>query len=285
MEEILNPKFWQDALNNWAIPFGINLIIATLIFFGGRIIARFIVKAMGKLLIRANVDESLVKFFSDLAYALLLAVIVIAALERLGVQTTAAIAVIGAAGLAVGLALQGSLGNFASGVMIIIFKPYKVGDLVVLAGHEGHVEGIQIFNTVIVTLDHRKIIIPNGTITGSVIENKSNLGKIRVDMVFGIGYSDDIDKAKEVMLEILQKDERVLDDPGPVVAMCELGDSSVNFVARPHVRPEHYWDVMFDVTEQVKKQFDAHGISIPFPQRDVHLHQVNGQPNGDVKAA
>ena len=270
--EFFDINYLRELANDYVFPFAINLLLAFLIFYGGRLVARLVVKAVGKLLERAKIEQSLTKFLCDLAYALLLAVVVIAALDRVGVKTTAAIAVIGAAGLAVGLALQGSLGNFAAGVMIILFKPYRLGDLVKLSGHTGNVEAISIFNTVLVTLDNRKIIIPNGNITGNTIENISTLGTIRVDMIFGIGYGEDIDKAKTILQDILRDDSRVLEDPAPCVAVSELAESSVNFVVRPFVHPDHYWDVMFDVTEQVKKRFDDNDISIPFPQRDIHVY-------------
>jgi len=263
-----------ELFNTHAVPFGIQLITAILVFFFGRLIARLIVRIVRKLLERAKVDDSLRKFLCDLTYALLLMVIIIATLEQLGVQTTAAVAVLGAAGLAVGLALQGSLGNFASGVLIIGFRPYNVGDYVKVAGHEGVVEAIKIFNTVIHTLDNQKIIVPNGKVTDDSIVNVTALPHRRVDLVMGIGYGDDIDKARDVMMKVLQDNNKVLAEPAPQVAVSELGDSSVNFVVRPWCNTADYWDVMFEVTEGVKKALDANGISIPFPQRDVHLHQV-----------
>lgn len=272
MKHLFTMEYLEKLADEHVVPFLINLVIAVAIYFVGRQVARLVTKAVAKLMTRGKVDGDLVKFVSDIVYTLLYAIVLIAALERLGVRTTAAIALIGAAGLAVGLAMQGSLGNFASGVMIILFKPYRIGDLVVLAGYTGHVEGIHVFNTVVITLDGKKVIVPNGQITGSVIENISTRGQIRVDMVFGIGYGDDIDKAKQVLMDILTSDDRVMKDPAPQVAVSELGESSVNFVTRPWVHPDVYWDVMFDVTERVKKEFDKNGISIPFPQRDVHLY-------------
>jgi len=265
----------KQLIEQYLIPFGINLTFAALILIVGRWIAGALVRVAERLMRRAKVEESLVKFITDLAYALMLTCIVIASLERVGVQTTAAIAVLGAMGLAVGLALQGSLGNFAAGVMIILFKPYKVGDLVKLDGYIGHIHAVQVFNTILITLDHKKIIIPNGNITGTTIENISALGTVRVDMVFGISYSDDIDKAKAIFQSILANHELVLKDPAPSVNVLELGDSSVNFAVRPFVDPAHYWDVWFDVTEAVKKQLDAADVTIPFPQRDVHLYKQN----------
>jgi small conductance mechanosensitive channel len=271
--DFLSIDYLEKLADRHVVPFAINLVLALLIFYAGRTIARMLVGVMRKLLIRAKFDESLTKFLTDLAYGLLLVVVVIASLEKVGIQTTAAIAVLGAMGLALGLALQGSLGNFASGVMIIMFRPYQVGDLVKLADHVGHVDAIKVFNTTIITLDNRTIIIPNGNITGQVIENISALGKIRIDLVFGIGYQDDIRKAKQVMMDVLTADDRVLTDPAPTVAVLELGDSSVNFAVRPWVDPAVYWDVYFDVTERIKLALDENGITIPFPQRDVHLYQ------------
>ena len=273
--DLFSLDYLKLLTDRYVVPFGINLVLAALIFYVGRSIARFLTKLTGRLMKRADVDESLIKFLTDLAYALLLMVVVIAALERLGIQTTAAVAVLGAMGLAVGFAMQGSLGNFASGVMLMIFKPYTIGDLVRLSGEVGHVEAIKIFNTVIITLDNRTIIIPNGSVTGGTIENLSAKGKIRIDMVFGIGYDDDIKKAKEIFMDILTSDERVMKDPGPTVAVLELADNSVNFAVRPYVDPAVYWDVHFHVHEQVKLRLDEAGISIPYPQRDVHLHQVD----------
>lgn len=275
MEEYFGIERLRALADLYLIPFAINLLIATLIFVVGRKVAQFLTSLLTRVMSRANIDQSLVKFVTDLAYALMLTVIVIAALERLGVKTTAAIAVIGAMGLAIGLALQGSLGNFASGVMVILFKPYRVGDLVKLDGHVGNVDAIQVFNTVLITPDHRKVIIPNGNITGHTIENLSALGLRRVDLIFGISYADDIDKAKRILLEILTSHPKVLKDPAPTVAVSELGNSSVSFVVRPYVDPANYWDVWFEVTEAVKKQFDANGVHIPFPQTDVHLYNHN----------
>lgn len=268
-------EYLKGLTHTYVIPFGIDLVLAILVFYVGRAIARLVTKLLSKLLKRSNVDDSLTKFLCDLAYGLLVLVVGIAALDQMGVETTAAVAVLGAMGLAVGFALQGSLGNFASGVMLMIFKPYTVGDLVKLCGELGHVDSIKVFNTTLITLDNRTIIIPNGNITGSTIENLSAQGRIRIDMVFGIGYDDDIKQAKEIMMNILTSDERVMKDPGPTVAVLELGDSSVNFAVRPFVDPAVYWDVYFDTHEKVKLALDEAGISIPYPQQDVHMHQVD----------
>jgi len=258
----------------YVVPFVINLVIAIAVFYFGRMIARLIARSLGRAFERANVDDSLAKFLSDLAYAMLLAVVVLAALDRLGVPTTSAIAIMGAAGLAIGLSLQGSLGNFAAGVMIIIFKPYKVGDIVTVAGHTGGVDSIKIFNTILITPDNRQIIVPNGSIIGGSIENLTALGQRRIDMVFGIGYDDDIKKAKALIEEAIDSDDRILSEPTPQIAVGELADNSVNFVVRPWVKVADYWDSMFYLNEKVKELFDANGISIPYPQRDIHLHQA-----------
>jgi small conductance mechanosensitive channel len=208
-----------------------------------------------------------------MAYIGLLAFIVIAALGQLGIQTTSFIAILGAAGLAVGLALQGSLSNFAAGFLLIIFRPFKVGDLIEAAGVFGVVEAIQIFTTQLKTADNKTVIVPNAKLTDDNIVNWTVKGTRRVDMVFGIGYEDDIDKARSLMAEIIAQDSRILKTPEPQISVSELADSSVNFVVRPWVKVEDYWGVHFDLNEKIKKAFDANGVSIPFPQRDVHVYQ------------
>lgn len=253
--------------------FGVNVLAALAIFIIGRWVIRYLKKLMLRVMEKRNVDPTLSKFVANLAYVALLAFVIIAALGMLGIQTTSFIAVLGAAGLAVGLALQGSLSNFAAGVLMIIFRPFKVGDFIEGAGVAGVVEEIQIFTTQLKTPDNKTIIIPNAKITADNIVNYTIKGTRRADMVFGIGYEADIDKARDIISEILSKDERILKDPAPQVAVSELANSSVNFVTRPWVNVEDYWGVVFDVTEAVKKRFDAAGINIPFPQRDVHLYE------------
>ena len=269
----LSLNYLRAMANEYLVPFGIRIVIALAVFIIGRMIARAIVRAVDRLA-TGRMDDSLRKFLTSVLGGLLTAFVVIAALERLGVQTTAAVAILGAAGLAIGFALQGSLGNFASGVMLIIFKPYQIGDLVKLAGEVGVVEAIEVFNTIIITPDNRTIIIPNGQVGSAPIENLSKKGVLRVDLVFGIGYGDDIKKAKEIMEKIVVADSRVKSDPAPQIAVCELGDSSVNFVVRPWCDVADYWDVRFDTLENIKIAFDKEGISIPFPQQDVHMHNV-----------
>ncbi len=251
-----------------------NIAVAAAILFGGIWLAKQIKKYVVLMMERRNVDALLASFSSNIVYVALVAFVVIAALSQLGIQTTSFVAIIGAAGLAIGLALQGSLANFASGVMIIAFRPFKVGDFIEAGGVAGVVEGIQIFSTQMRTGDNKAIIIPNSRITSGNITNYSAKDTRRVDMIFGIGYGDDIKKAKDILMELITDDERILKDPEPLVAVSELGDSSVNFVVRPWVNSADFWGVKFDYTEAVKLRFDKEGISIPFPQQDVHLHKV-----------
>jgi small conductance mechanosensitive channel len=265
---------FKRLVDQYAIPFGLNLLVATLIFLIGRRVARALSRALDRLMGRSKIDDSLRRFMVDVSYALLLAIVVITALDRLGVKTTAVVAIFGAAALAVGFALQGSLGNFSSGVLIILFKPYRLNDVVNVAGYIGRVDDIKIFSTVLVTGDNRQVTIPNGQITAGSIENLTIRGTRRVDMTFGIGYGDDIALAKQILERVVKEDARVLADPAPTIAVAELGDSSVNLACRPWVAVADYWGVLFDLTERVKNEFDAAGVSIPFPQRDVHLHQV-----------
>lgn len=222
---------------------------------------------------KSKVEETLISFVGNLTYIALLIFVIIAALNQLGFQTTSFIAIIGAAGLAIGLALQGSLANFAAGVLMIIFRPFKVGDCIEAAGVAGVVEEIEIFTTQLRSPDNKTIIIPNASVTGGSITNYSAKDIRRVDMVIGVGYGDDLKRVREVLEEVLAKDDRILDDPAPTIGVMELGDNSVNFAVRPWVKTEDYWGVYFDSTETVKRRFDEEGISIPFPQRDVHLYE------------
>jgi small conductance mechanosensitive channel len=253
--------------------FGVKILAALAVFIIGRWVVKYLRNLTERLMGKRNVDVTLAKFIANMTYVALLTFVILAALGMLGIQTTSFIAVIGAAGLAIGLALQGSLSNFAAGVLMIIFRPFKVGDFIEGAGVAGIVEEIQIFTTQLATPDNKTIIIPNAKLTGDNIVNYSTKGTRRADMVFGIGYDDDIDKARDIISDILSKDERVLKDPPLQVAVSQLGDSSVNFVARAWVKAEDYWGVVFDSTEAVKKRFDAEGVSIPFPQRDVHIYE------------
>jgi small conductance mechanosensitive channel len=247
--------------------------IATLII--GIWIAKLLAKSFSKVLTKREVDQTLVKFFVSLVRIALIVFVIISAASQVGIQTASFVAVIGAAGLAIGFALQGSLSNLAAGVMLIIFKPVKVGDYIEGGGDAGSVESVGIFITTLLTPDNKVVYIPNSTLTGGNITNYSAMDTRRVDMVFGIGYSDDIDKAKHVIQSVLNNDSRILKDPAPQVVVSELADSSVNFNVRPWVNTSDYWGVYFDTTEQIKKKFDEQKISIPFPQRDVHMYQTS----------
>jgi len=263
----------QELINLYIIPWGINIVMAIAIFVIGRWVAGILLNVVDKMLNKAGMDTMLVNFVRSILNALLLLFIIIAALDQLGVDTTSFIALIGAAGLAIGLALQGSLQNFASGVLLIVFRPFKVGHFIEAAGVSGVVEEIGIFSTRMKTGDNREIIVPNGAIYDGTITNNSARDTRRIDMIFGIGYDDDIRKAKEIMQSILEADKRVLKEPATLIAVAELADSSVNFAVRPWVKAEDYWAVKFDVTEKVKLAFDDAGISIPYPQMDVHINQ------------
>ena len=251
--------------------YAFSLVMALLIFIIGKWAVNKIVALLGKVLRKVKgMDETLIKFLENIVYYALMIVVLLTALGKLGVETTSFLAILGAAGLAIGLALKDSLGNFASGVMIIMFKPFKVGDVVTAAGVTGCVSEVGIFNSVFTTPDNQKIIIPNGAITSGSITNINANDTRRVDLVVGIGYEDDIKKTKDVLNDIISSHEKVLLDKGITVAVSELADSSVNFVVRAWVKTPDYWDVKFALTETIKLRFDAEGISIPFPQQDVH---------------
>jgi small conductance mechanosensitive channel len=260
-------------MGEFATGLFINIISATVVLVAGIWAAKLIKKLVVSIMEKKEIEPMLISFASSITYIALIAFVIIAALGQLGIQTTSFIAIIGAAGLAIGLSLQASLSNFASGVMIIFFRPFKVGDFVEAGGVSGVVEGIQIFSTQMRTGDNKAIIVPNSSITNSNITNYSAKDERRVDLVFGIGYDDDIKQAKKVLQDIVKKEKRILKDPEPVIAVSELADSSVNFVVRPWVKTGDYWGVYFDLTEAVKLRFDKEGISIPYPQQDVHMHQ------------
>jgi len=261
----------QALLNDYVVPWGINIGMAILIFIIGRMVVSAVVGVMKKLMLRAKVDEMLVGFVGSIVRWLLLLFVIVAALDQLGVDTTSMVAILGAAGLAIGLSLQSSLGNFAAGVMLIVFRPFQKGDFVDIAGTTGSVEAIGIFTTTLVTPDNKVTIVPNGAIYGSAITNFSARDTRRVDMVFGVSYEDDIREVKKVLQDIIGADERVLPEPAPVIEVGSLGDSSVNFLVRPWVKSSDYWQVLWDTHTAVKLRFDEAGISIPYPQMDVHF--------------
>jgi len=255
--------------------YGPKLILAIIVLLLGLWIIKLISRVTTKSLERSKVELSLQKFSVNLISALLKILLFISVASMVGIATTSFVAIIGAAGLAVGLALQGSLANFAGGVLILLFKPFKVGDVIEAQGFLGKVDVIRIFNTVLKTFDNKTIIIPNGAISGGSITNYSTEPQRRVDMSFGVGYGDDIKKTKNVLQKLIADDNRILKEPAPLVALSELGDSSVNFVVRVWCSSADYWNIYFDMQEKVKLTFDQEGISIPFPQRDVHMYQTN----------
>lgn len=265
----------QPLVENYAIPWGINIALAILIFLVGKIVVKVLVNLSGKLMLRAKMDEMLVKFVKTVLNAILMLFVVVASLNQLGVDTTSLVALLGAAGLAIGLSLQDSLKNFAAGVMLLVFRPFKAGHFVEAGGTAGVVESISIFTTTIRTGDNKEVIVPNGNIYSGNIINFSAKDTRRVDLVFGIGYDDDIKLAKELLTKIVNEHELILKDPEPVVAVSELADSSVNFVVRPWTRTADYWAVYFDLTETVKIEFDKANISIPYPQMDVHVQKAD----------
>jgi small conductance mechanosensitive channel len=254
--------------------YGIRIVGSIVIFIVGKWLARLFTKIIKKIMARSNFDETLAAFLGNLTYILVLTFVVVAALSNLGINTTSFIAVLGAAGLAVGLALQGSLSNFGAGVLLVIFKPFKVGDFVDAGGAMGTVEEISIFTTKLKSPDNREVIVPNSNIVSNNITNFSAKDTRRVDLVFGVSYGDDLKMVKQELVNIIGEDSRVLKEPAPVIAVSELADSSVNFVVRPWVKSADYWDVYFDVKERVKMRFDEKGIVIPFPQHDVHISKM-----------
>lgn len=265
---------WDKALvqgQEIALKFGLKLLAALAVFVIGRWLAKFLANMLRKILRRAEADETLIRFLGNLAYAILLTLVILAALSQLGVQTTSFLAMLGAAGLAIGLALQGSLSNFAAGIMIILFRPYRVGDYVEAGGTSGTVDEVQIFNTVMNTPDNKRVIVPNAQITSDTIVNYSINDRRRIDMVFGVSYADDMRKVREIIEEVLAAENRILSEPAPTIGVLELADSSVNFAVRPWVNTADFWPVKFALQEAMKRRFDDVGISIPFPQRDVHV--------------
>ncbi|MEM9624185.1 MAG: mechanosensitive ion channel domain-containing protein [Pseudomonadota bacterium] len=266
---------YVDTAIEMAIQYGPQLILAILVLIIGLWVINRVVRLVGTGLEKSETDTTLAKFLGSLTSVILKALLFISVASMVGIETTSFIAILGAAGLAIGLALQGSLANFAGGVLVLLFRPYKVGDFVDAQGVAGTVAEIQIFNTVIKTPDNKRIIVPNGAISNGIITNFSAEPTRRVDFVFGIGYNDDIAKAKATLLRIFGEDDRIHNDPEPFVVVSELADSSVNFTCRVWVDAGDYWGVYFDAIEKVKLVFDNENISIPYPQTDVHLHQVS----------
>ncbi|MBU8912172.1 MAG: mechanosensitive ion channel [Desulfobacterales bacterium] len=260
-----------EIITYWLTTYSVKLIAAILIFFIGKWLAGKLSKLVTKLLEKNNVDKTLINFLESIIYYTFLVVVIIAVAGQLGINTTSFLTIVGAAGLAIGLALKDSLSNFASGVMLILFRPFSTGDFVDVGGVTGNVVSIALFNTTLNTPDNQRVIVPNSSITSNVITNVTANDTRRVDLVIGIGYDDDIKKAKDILNIILQEEDRVLETPAANIAVSELADSSVNFVVRPWVKTDDYWGTYFDLTEKIKLAFDKEGISIPYPQQDVHM--------------
>jgi small conductance mechanosensitive channel len=266
MEQMMSPYV------NLAGVLLFNLVAALLIFIAGRMAAQALRRLLERVLAQRGVEKTLGGFLGNIAYYVMLAAVCLAALNQIGINTTSFLAVLGAAGLAVGLALKDSLGNFSAGVMLVFFRPFKVGDFVTAGGVSGSVKEISIFSTELTTPDNQKVVVPNSAIMGNVITNVTAHATRRLDLLFGISYGDDMARAKEIIAAIIAAEPRVLREPAPLVAVAELAESSVNIVARPWVDTSEYWAVRFDLIERVKRAFDQEGITIPFPQQDVHLH-------------
>ena len=273
--EIIKDIFGNAELVPMLVAFGGKLVLALLIFIIGKWIAKKIANTVSRLMKARDVDETLNRFLANIVYGVLLIAVILAALDRLGLEITSLFAIVGAAGLAVGLALKDSLGNFAAGVMLVMFRPFEKGDYVEAAGIAGTVDEVRIFSTVLTTTDNKQIIIPNGLINAATITNYSAKELRRVDMVFGVGYDDDLKQAREVLTRVCKNHPKVLDDPALKVFVMNLGDSSVNFAVRPWAKTEDYGAVKGDLLEQAKVALDAAGLNLPYPQTDVHLHQVS----------
>ncbi|MEO0807089.1 MAG: mechanosensitive ion channel domain-containing protein [Cyanobacteria bacterium J06643_4] len=262
------------------IDFAIRLGIAIAILIGGRCFVGFAKRLLKRTLTKAQVEPTLTVFACNILFYGLMAFVVLAALSQLGIETTSLVAVLGAAGLAVGLALQGSLSNFAAGILIVIFQPFHVGDVIETSSHTGSVADIQLFTTALTTGDNRKVVVPNSQLTENSLVNYSALGQRRIDLIASVDYTADIDRVKAILLEVLGSDERILSDPEPTVGLLEMGESSLDFAVRPWVLTADYWPVRFAMQEGIKKRLDAESIAIPFPQRDVHLITANGTTAG-----
>jgi small conductance mechanosensitive channel len=265
-------KNYSDLAMDFIIAKGPQVLLAIFTLLIGLWIIRILTKAFGHVLDKRKIDASLRPFLNSLINMTLKILLVISVMGMIGIEMTSFIAILGAVGLAIGMALSGMLQNFAGGALILLFKPFKAGDFIEAQGYTGTVKEIQIFNTILTTLDNKTVIIPNGGLSTSSMINYSTEKTRRVDFTFGIGYNANIDQAKEILKKLLDENKIVLKDPAPFIAVSELADSSVNFVVRGWVKSEDYWNLYFDLPEKVKKTFDQEGISIPFPQRDVHIY-------------
>lgn len=266
-------EFDLVTIQSLVVTYGLRVITAIILFVVGKWLAGKLTNIFAAIMEKQNVDITIVKFLKNILYYIILAAVIVAAAGQLGINTASFLTIIGAASLAIGLALKDSLANFSSGVMLILFRPFSVGDVVTVSGETGKVSEISIFNTILNTADNQRKIIPNGSISNSTITNITANPTRRIDLVVGIGYDDDIKDAKETLEKIVAAEERVLKEPAPTIAVSELGASSVDLVVRPWVKTEEYWDVFFKLTEEIKLTFDDKGISFPYPQTDVHLYK------------
>jgi len=271
LKEFLSNADLVPMLTDW----GIKIILALVIYVIGKWVANRVTAFVTKLMTIKKADATLISFLSNVVYAILLAAVILASLDTLGLPVTSLVAVVGAAGLAVGLALKDSLGNFASGVMLVMFRPFVKGDVVEVAGVTGKVDEVRIFSTIMTTPDNKQIIIPNGQIAAATITNYTAHDQRRVDLVFGVGYDDDLKVAREVLTRICANHPKILDAPATSIFVLNLGDSSVDFAVRPWAKTEDYWSVWGDLLEQGKLELEAAGCNIPYPQTDVHLHTSN----------
>lgn len=264
---------WLQNNQSLFIEYFVNMVSALLTLVIGIIIARMVSNALYKIMLKKQVDGIVASFTSNMTKYLILGFVTVAALSRVGIQTASLVAIIGAAGLAIGLALQGSLSNFAAGVLLIIFRPVKKGEFVEVSGVAGSVESVQIFTTVLITPDNKMVVVPNNNVLSNNIINYTRTGQRRIDLVIGVSYSADLKKTRAIIEQVLQSNDKVLKDPAWTIGVLALADSSVNFAVRPWAESSHYWDVYFSLHEEIKTALDAAGIEIPFPQRDVHLIQ------------
>lgn len=273
-------EFNAEMISTYIIPWVIKIIVVLAIFLIGKILAGSITDLTRKLMQKSGMEEALVKFLGAIIYTVLLVAVILAAIDTLGVNITSLMVIISAAGLAVGLAMKDSLANFAAGVMIMVFRPFRIGDFVTCGGTSGVVDEIGLFCMLMHTPDNQRIIIPNASVFGSTITNASALPTRRIDLVIGISYDDNIGTAKKIIESVIAADERILADPEPVIAVAELADSSVNLVVRPWVKTEDYWPTRFHLIETIKVKLEEGGITIPYPQRDVHVYSA--QPEGQA---
>lgn len=266
-----NMDYYWNMIVEMTIEYAPKILLALIVLLVGLKVISLIVKVAKKAMDKKGMDETLKPFLTSLIGWSLKAILIVSVIQMLGVATTSFIAVLGAAGLAIGLAFQGALSNFAGGILLLVFRPYKVGDLIEAQGQLGVVKEMQIFTTVLLNPQSKTIILPNGAVSNGDITNYTEEGLLRVDLTVGISYDSDIRKAKEILLEVMENDERVLKDPAPFVGVSELADSSVNLAVRPHCTPDNYWGVYFDTLENCKNALDKAGVTIPFPQVDVHM--------------